>query len=75
MLGPLLPGNPEALVDRLQGIADRVIIDRMNYVPTVRRFYHEKGLEQAVSEEFFEEYKHRLRFHLKKREMKYELLY
>ena len=75
MLGPLLPCNPEALVEHLQGIADRVIIDRMNYVPTVRRFYHEKGLEQAVSEEFFEEHKHRLQFELKKREMKYELLY
>jgi hypothetical protein len=37
----------------LAGAADRVLIDRMNYVPTVRAFYACHGLLDALSDSFF----------------------
>jgi DNA repair photolyase len=51
--GPLLPGNPERLAALLAGAADRVLIDRMNYVPTVRAFYSSHGLLDALTDSFF----------------------
>jgi DNA repair photolyase len=51
--GPLLPGNPEKLAALLAGAADRVLIDRMNYVPAVRGFYARHGLLEALSDSFF----------------------
>jgi DNA repair photolyase len=51
--GPLLPGNPEKLAALLAGAADRVLIDRMNYVPAVRSFYARHGLLDALSDSFF----------------------
>ena len=52
--GPLLPGNPERLAALLAGAADRVLIDRMNYVPAVRAFYARHGLLEALTDRFFE---------------------
>jgi DNA repair photolyase len=51
--GPLLPGNPEKLAVLLAGAADRVLIDRMNYVPAVKAFYARHGLLDALSDTFF----------------------
>lgn len=51
--GPLLPGDPERLAALLSGAADRVLIDRMNYVPTVKRFYARHGLLDALADSFF----------------------
>jgi DNA repair photolyase len=51
--GPLLPGNPERLASKLAGAADRVLIDRMNYVPAVREYYARHGLLDALSDAFF----------------------
>ena len=51
--GPLLPGNPEKLAALLAGAADRVLIDRMNYVPAVRGFYASHGLLDALTDSFF----------------------
>jgi DNA repair photolyase len=51
--GPLLPGNPERLASKLAGAADRVLIDRMNYVPAVREYYARHGLMDALSDSFF----------------------
>jgi DNA repair photolyase len=51
--GPLLPGNPEKLAAFLAGAVDRVLIDRMNYVPTVRAFYARHGLLDALADSFF----------------------
>jgi len=51
--GPLLPGNPEKLAALLHGAVDRVLIDRMNYVPTVRAFYARHGLLDALTDSFF----------------------
>jgi len=51
--GPLLPGNPERLAAKLAGAVDRVLIDRMNYVPTVKAFYARHGLVEALKDSFF----------------------
>jgi DNA repair photolyase len=51
--GPLLPGSPERLAALLAGAADRVLIDRMNYVPAVRGFYARHGLLEALGDSFF----------------------
>lgn len=51
--GPLLPGDPERLAARLAGAVDRVLIDRMNYVPAVRGFYARHGLLEALTDAFF----------------------
>jgi DNA repair photolyase len=51
--GPLLPGNPERLAALLAGAVDRVLIDRMNYLPAVRAFYSRHGLEDALTDSFF----------------------
>ena len=51
--GPLLPGNPERLAALLAGVADRVLIDRMNYVFAVRGFYSRHGLLAGLSDSFF----------------------
>jgi DNA repair photolyase len=51
--GPLLPGNPEKLAAFLAGAVDRVLIDRMNYVPAVKAFYARHGLLDALTDSFF----------------------
>ena len=51
--GPLLPGNPERLAALLDGAVDRVLIDRMNYVPAVKAFYARHGLLEALTDSFF----------------------
>ena len=74
-VGPLLPGNPEKLVGLLEGKTDKIYIDKMNYLYTIRRFYHQHGLEEATTDKFFHEYKERLINELKKRKMKFEVLF
>jgi DNA repair photolyase len=51
--GPLLPGNPERLAALLAGAVDRVLIDRMNYLPAVKAFYARHGLLDALTDTFF----------------------
>ena len=56
-IGPLLPGNPEKLIERLFGVVDKVFIDKMNYMSTIRTFYIHHGLNEATTDEFFNEYR------------------
>ena len=74
-VGPLLPGNPEKLIERLEGKADTVLIDRMNYVYSVRGFYRQLGLEGELTDRFFREYRERLVNELEKRNMKFQALF
>jgi DNA repair photolyase len=74
-IGPLLPGNPEKLVEQLEEKADRVYIDRMNYMSMMRGFYYRYKLTGAATEKFFSEYKQRLVNELEKRQMRYEVLF
>jgi len=74
-IGPLLPGDPEKLVADLDGLVDRVLIDRMNYLNQIKAFYRQLKLEWATEDEFFQEYKTRLTTALKKRRMKFEAIF
>jgi DNA repair photolyase len=74
-IGPLLPGKPEKLVEKLEGKADRVYIDRMNYMSAMKGFYCRYKLTGAATEKFFSEHKQRLVNELKKRGMKFEVLF
>ncbi|MBA7668143.1 hypothetical protein ES703_76248 [subsurface metagenome] len=73
--GPLLPGNPERFVERLEGKVDKVFIDKMNYVYSVRGFYHQLGLQREMTDRYFREYKARLIYELEKRNMNFEVLF
>jgi DNA repair photolyase len=74
-IGPLLPGNPEKLVAELDGLADRVFIDRMNYLGQIKAFYRQQRLEWAAEDEFFQEHKARLISELRRRKMKFEAVF
>jgi len=74
-IGPLLPSDPEKLVADLDGLVDRVFIDRMNYLNQIVAFYRQLDLEWATEDEFFQEYKARLISELKKRRMKFEAVF
>ncbi len=74
-IGPLLPGNPEKLIERLSGKTDKVYIDKMNYLGTVKAFYFQQGMREAATATFFNEYRNRLIIELKKRRMKFEVLF
>lgn len=74
-VGPLLPGNPERLIESLEGKVDTVLIDRMNYVYSVRGFYHQLGLQEKMTDGFFRKYRERLISELEKRKMKFQTLF
>jgi DNA repair photolyase len=74
-IGPLLPGNPESLVNNLAGKVDYVYIDRMNYTSAIRKFYRYHGLEESLQDTFFREYRDRLIRELKKNGIVFEVLF
>ena len=74
-VGPLLPGDPERLADRLDGRVDRVIIDRLNYPHTAKRFYRRHGLEWALTPAFFSEQRDRLMLRLQQKQIACEALF
>ncbi|GAG41148.1 unnamed protein product [marine sediment metagenome] len=74
-VGPLLPGNPEKLIEDLKGKVDKIFIDRMNYLSSIKGFYRQVGLQKETTDRFFHEYKERLISELKKRKMKFEVLF
>ena len=74
-IGPILPGNPERLIQELHGIADRILIDRMNYIHSIGGLYRQLGFEDKMTDDFFNKTKERLTAALQKREMRFELLF
>ena len=74
-IGPILPGNPERLIQDLHGIADRILIDRMNYLHSISGFYRQLGFEDKMTDNFFNKAKERFTAALKEREMRFELLF
>ena len=74
-IGPILPGNPERLIQDLHGIADRILIDRMNYIHSISGVYRQLGLEDKMTDDFFNKIKERLTAALQLRDMKFELLF
>ena len=74
-VGPLLPGNPQRLIQRLEGKVDEVLIDKMNYIRSVRDLYLKLGFQKEMTDPFFSHQKERLIGELEKRGMKYEVLF
>ena len=74
-IGPILPGNPERLIQELHGIADRILIDRMNYIHSISGLYRQLGFEDKMTDDFFNKTKERLTAALQKSEMRFELLF
>jgi DNA repair photolyase len=54
-IGPILPMNPERLVETLAPHINRVLIDRMNYPWKVREVYRRHGLAHTLEPAYFEE--------------------
>ena len=74
-VGPILPGDPEALVAALDGKADHVLIDRMNYVGQFRTFFARHGMERFLTDDFFSGMTRRLVAELEKRRLSFEVVY
>ena len=74
-VGPILPGNPERLAAQIQGIADRVLIDKMNYLSTIRGFYNKYNLESSITPRYFFDFKKRLVQELHKRNIPTEEIF
>ena len=74
-LGPLLPGNPQRLIQRLEGKVDEVLIDKMNYISSVRGLYHQLGFKKEITDSFFRQQKERLIGELETRGMRYAVLF
>jgi DNA repair photolyase len=74
-IGPILPGNPKKLVNKLAGKVDRVYVDRMNYMSTINRFYRSQGLEEAMSDAFFQKYKCELAEALNRHKIPHEVFF
>jgi len=73
--GPLLPGDPERLAGLLAGAVDRVLIDRMNYIPAVKAFYARHGLLDALTDTFFRTQSTRLAKALRARGIRVEKVF
>jgi len=53
-IGPLLPMNPEAFVEKIYPYAHSVLIDRMNYVTKTQRIYRQMNLDRWLDDQFVE---------------------
>jgi DNA repair photolyase len=74
-IGPLLPGNPETLINNLDGKVDHVYIDRMNYASSIRNLYKRLGWEKALQETFFKQQRDRLIHTLKQKGIDHQALF
>jgi len=75
MVAPLLPGNPHNLIGYLEDAADRVLIDRMNYVNTNKWIYRKLGFQREIEDRWFDETRERLISELTRREMQYQIFF
>jgi hypothetical protein len=67
--------HPEKLAALLAGAVDRVLIDRMNYMPAVRAFYAAHGLLDALTDSFFRTQSTRLAKALRVRGIRVEIVF
>ncbi len=74
-VGPILPGNPERLVEMLDGKVDEVLVDRLNYVGWFESFYETHGLAEFLTDAFFNDRKKRLTAALRRRSIPARILY
>jgi DNA repair photolyase len=52
-IGPMLPLDPEKIVDMIAGAANSVLIDRLNYSNKVLSIYRRHGLDDFLSHDYF----------------------
>ena len=52
-IGPLLPLKPAPLVKMMEGLVDEVLIDRMNYPNKVKGLYRKNGLDNYLTDDYF----------------------
>lgn len=52
-IGPMLPLDPDALVAKLSGAVDEVLIDRLNYPNKVISIYRRAGLTRFLEDDYF----------------------
>jgi DNA repair photolyase len=52
-IGPMLPLDPKKIVDMIAGVADSVLIDRLNYSNKVLSIYRRNSLENFLSHDYF----------------------
>jgi len=74
-IGPILPGNPCNLIRYLEDAADRVLIDRMNYVNSIKPLYRKLGFQWEMEDRYFDETREQLISELAKRGMHYEVFF
>ncbi len=74
-IGPILPQNPEKLVALIDGLAERVFIDRLNYVQQFLKFYRRYGFEDWTEEHRFREMKEILLRELSSRKIMAEVIF
>ena len=59
-------------VASLHGIADRIFMDRMNYLGRLKAFYRRHKLDWATKDAFSQEYKTQRISELRKRKMNFQ---
>ncbi len=53
-IGPILPMNPDTLIENIYEHIDYAIIDKMNYIsPELKEFYQHNGFGYALDEDYF----------------------
>jgi DNA repair photolyase len=73
-IGPMLPLNPEKIVDMIAGAADSVLIDRLNYSNKVLSIYRRHDLENFLQHDYFSSTGLELKESLEKRGISVSLL-
>ncbi len=53
-IGPVLPMNPEALLEKISPYVDSIIIDRMNYTSKTLKIYKRMNLSKWLEDGFIE---------------------
>jgi DNA repair photolyase len=52
-IGPLLPMDPIVLAEKLTGLVDKVLIDRLNYSNKISALYRRAGMNQYLEQDYF----------------------
>lgn len=60
-IGPILPMDPERLAEKLVDKVDSVLIDKMNYLNKIVALYRKHKLEWALSDEYFDSVRDKLK--------------
>lgn len=70
-IGPILPMNPQNLVEKLNGNIDYVIIDKMSYISTdLEELYQRNGFDYALGDDYFKAKEGELRRELERQNIR-----